>query len=138
MADITITDTSVGDSSGGKLVTGYIAGETITAGQQLYRKLTDGRLYKGKANGTEREAECVGIAANGASAGQAMSVWTGGDIAIGGTAAAGVLFLVSSNAAGGIMPAADLDSTDWVTILGVGKGNGILGVNIYKSHIQAA
>lgn len=109
-----------------------VFGETVTAGQAVYQKASDGKFYKAKASLTATEAACVGIARNGGSAGQPAFFQTSGTIAIGGTTVAGTIYCVSAGTAGDIVPWADLASTNYVTILGVGDGLGniVMGINV--------
>ena len=73
----------------------------------------------------------LAIALCGASAGQPVVVATSdtGGITIGGTTTVGTIYCVSATA-GGICPWADLASTNYVTILGVGQtGNKIVTIS---------
>lgn len=108
-----------------------VFGETVTAGQAVYQKASDGKFYKAQAD-TAAKATCVGIARNGGSAGQPAFFQTAGTIAIGGTTVAGTIYCVSAGTAGDIVPWADLATTNYVTILGVGDGTGniIMGINV--------
>lgn len=105
MADITVTAANVLKSTNAQTGSG-IAGETITAGQCLYIKSTDSKLYKAQCDGTAEEAGIVGIALHGASAGQPLVYQNFGKITIGGTVAVGEVYGVSS-AAGGIAAVGD-------------------------------
>lgn len=70
MADFVLTAAQVTKDSG-NAKTGT-AGETITAGQTVYLKSTDNRLWKADANGTAEEQVCLGVALHGSSAGQPL------------------------------------------------------------------
>lgn len=118
MADLVVTATSVVNVSA-SLLTGT-AGETITAGQALYVKATDGRLWKAQADGTTEEATVAGVALNGASVGQPVQYASGGDITIGATTAKTTTYVLSA-AAGGICPQADLVSTNKIVRIGHAK-----------------
>lgn len=86
-----------------------IAGEAISAGQPLYIKATDSKLYRADANVTTAEAACVGIAVNSAAAGQFVHYWGfthGQEINLGATLTVGQIYLVSFNV-GAIMPVSD-------------------------------
>lgn len=116
MAEITVTAATVALSSGGQIV--GTAGETITAGQALYLKAADSRLWKAQADGTAAEAAAVGIALHGSLAGQPLAYAPHGAlINIGGTTAAGVFYYVGTTA-GGVGLAGDLASTNKVCQLG--------------------
>lgn len=116
-----------------------IFGETVTAGQALFKKYsTDKKLYKAKADGTAEQAAVIGIARLGGSAGQTAFWQSGGTIAIGATTVAGTIYTASTNAAGGLNPWADLGSSDYVSIVGVGDGAGNLVMGINNTGIQHA
>jgi hypothetical protein len=109
MADITVTAASVLYTSGPQGT--KLAGETITAGQALYVKASDGRVWKAQADGTSAEATVVGIALNGGVAGQTITY--AGDTAvlnIGGTTAQAVVYALSATA-GGVCPVGDITTT---------------------------
>jgi predicted transcriptional regulator len=116
MADLTITATSVVPGSGATIASG-IAGETILAGQSVYIKTADGKLWKAKSSGTVEEATCAGIAVNGGSVGQTVSYVTDGIMTIGATTAKTTTYMVSATA-GGVAPQADLISTNKISIVG--------------------
>ena len=121
MADLSITATSVVEVAGAGVDDG-VAGATITAGQTVYKKISDNKFYladcDATAVGANAEIDNVyGIALNGAAVDQALSVQKTGTITIGATTVVGVVY-VQSATAGGIAPWGDLVSTDYVTIIG--------------------
>lgn len=116
MADLTITAVSVVPGADASIQYG-IAGETITAGQSVYTKSADGRLWKAQCDGTTEEATCAGVSLNGGAAGQTIGYVSGGTMTIGATTAKTTTYMVSA-AAGGICPQADLVSTNKVSIVG--------------------
>lgn len=118
MADITITATSVltsGTKQQGTL------GETVTAGQAVYKKSSDSKWYKAQADGTAEEngSNGIAIAMTGGATGQGFLYVdkAGVTVTIGGTVAAGTEYYVSATA-GGICPFADLVSTNRVCRIG--------------------
>lgn len=115
MADLTITAASVINSTAS--VSAGTAGESVTAGQAVYLKASDSRLWKAQADGTAAEAEAVGIALHAAGAGQPLTYASDGAINIGGTTSKATLYCVSA-AAGGVAPIADLTSGQYITELG--------------------
>lgn len=137
MADLTVTATSVVKGTGAVINKDYLAGETITAGQAVYLKESDGKLWKAQADGTAAEAAFIGIALNGAAAGQPVVILTSGSCTIGATVAVGGVYCVSATA-GGICPVADLVSSDYVTIIGYGSTTAILYVDPVISGIEKA
>lgn len=137
MSDISITATSVVASASAKIYSG-IAGETITAGQTLYKSSTDNRLYKADANASPATADCVGIALNGAAAGQPLKYTDddpdftpGGTLSLSVAADSGVYVL--SGTAGGIAPMDDLAANMYPVVLGVAKSTTKMVLKIVKS-----
>lgn len=127
MADLTITATNVVSISA-SVQTG-IAGETITAGNSLYIKAADGKLWKAQCDGTPEEAACVGIALNGAAVNQPVNYASEGAINIGGTTSKATTYVVSATA-GGIAPQADLVATNRISYVGYATdATGTLVVN---------
>jgi hypothetical protein len=122
MADLTITAANVVAGAGATRNTGT-AGETITAGQVVYLKAADAKLWLAQADGTAAEAEAVGIALHGALANQPLNYLASGALTIGATTAVGAVYVVSATA-GGVAPYADLVATNRVTLLGYGTGTG--------------
>jgi len=118
MADLTITPANVAQISGTTLVTG-VAGETILAGQPLYLKAADARLWKARsaAAATTEESTPLGIAMHGATAGQPVTYASGGVINIGATTVKTTPYVLSATA-GGIAPMTDLVSTNKIVYLG--------------------
>lgn len=128
MADITITPANVVAGSNASIRNDGYARETITAGMAVYYDSATSGWKKALANGTAAQSGngvAFGIALNGASSGQPLSVDTGDSagISIGGTTVVGTIYVVSAAAAGGICPWADLASTNYVTILGIGQSS---------------
>jgi len=95
-----------------------VAGETLTAGQVVYQLSSDGRAYKA-STASASAAAIVGIALNGAGAGQPVRVQTGGTVSIGATVTVGIVYCLSDTA-GGIAPSADNGSGDYVGVIGIG------------------
>jgi len=128
MTDVSITAANVVPTGTyAKSIVTY--GETITAGQSLYLKASDGKYWKTQCDGTAEEAAAGGIALVGGGANQLGVLLTSGTLTIGGTLVAGRHYAVS-RAAGGICPESDLVSTDKVTILGLATTTAIINVNI--------
>lgn len=132
MADLSITASQVVQSSTTSDIEHGTAGEAITVGQSVYKKASDGKIYKADADNSSATAAAIGIAVSGAdAASQSVSWQKTGTITIGAAAAitAGATYYVSDTA-GGIKPEADLTTGDYVTMLGVGNGsNGIVMPN---------
>lgn len=132
MADLTITAASVVPDDGFSYVDG-VFGETVTAGQPVYKKASDGLYYKADANGAGTEIWVVaGIALNGGAVNQPGRIMTGGTLTIGATVAIGTIYVLSATA-GGIAPSTDLASGWKTSILGVASTVAKLAVKIINS-----
>jgi hypothetical protein len=116
MADLTITAANVVAASGASIERG-VAGETITAGQAIYLKPSDGKLWKAQCDGTADEGLPVGIALNGGSVNQSITYQVDGQLNIGATTAKTTAYVLSATL-GGICPQADLVSTNKIVYLG--------------------
>jgi hypothetical protein len=116
MADLTVTATTVVPLTDARILQG-IAGEAITAGQSLYVKAADSKLWKAQCDGTVEEATCAGIALNGAAANQTVAYIEGGSLNIGATTSKATTYVVSATA-GGIAPQADLIATNRISYVG--------------------
>jgi len=129
MTDLTITAANV--AKGANAVTEQgIAGETITAGQTVYRSSTTSKYMKADSNSGTAEAKTArGIALNGAADGQPLMIQKAGEITIGATLTAGAAYYLSETA-GGIQPAADLGSGENVCLLGLAKSTSVLVLDI--------
>lgn len=129
MADLTITAANVVAGSNATKESG-IAGETITAGQAVYKSSTTGKYMKADSNsGTAEARQARGIALNGAAADQPLAIQKAGDITIGATLTAGVAYYLSDTA-GGICPVADVGSGEYVCLLGLAKSTSVLALSI--------
>ncbi len=117
MADLSVTAGSVIPGTGAQYERAT-SGATITAGQLLYKDTSDSNKAKLADCDAEASAVLWGVAMNGASSGQKVTIQTAGDFNPGATATIGEVYVVSSTA-GGIAPIGDLLTGDYVTILGV-------------------
>lgn len=108
-------------SAANAVVQGGIAGETIAAGNAVYKKSTDSKIYKAQCDGTPEEASVVGIAINGASLNQPVNYQSGGELTLGGTTTVKTTMYVLSGAFGGICPQADLIATNRIVYMGYAK-----------------
>jgi hypothetical protein len=116
MAALTVTDTLVTFTSGQAVP--ITIGETVTAGQAVYIKASDGRVWKAQADGTAAEATAVGIMLAGGAAGQfAHYAANGSVINIGATTAKNVMYHVHTTA-GSVGVAGDLTSGHYITRMG--------------------
>ena len=137
MADLTITAANVVAGSNARKTSG-IAGVAITAGQAVYLSSTTGKYLLADTDSATAEARVpVGIALNGAAAGQPVEVQTSGDITIGATVAAGVAYYLSGTA-GGICPVADVASGDYPSIIGMGISTTEIRIDIQAPNVVLA
>lgn len=117
-ADLTITPANVAAAAGDTVVRNVRAGETVTAGQPVYRNSSDNEYYLCDADASETAATCAGITLSAGSDGTYITIATAGKIKVGATVVVGTQYFVSDTA-GGIMPGADLDTGDYITPIGV-------------------
>ena len=121
MPALSITAASV--VSAGGIKTSGISAATIAAGNAVYRTSTGTwALADASAAATSSTASAVGIALNGASAGQPLDIQTDGPLTLG-TGTEGVIYCVGPTA-GEVIPSTDLATTNFVYILGVGQNGG--------------
>lgn len=135
MTNIAITAANVVKSSNAKIASGTY-GATVTAGQVVYADSADGgRLKLADADSATAAARVpVGIALNSGSAGQPADIQTEGRVTIGGTVVVGTIYVLSATA-GGIAPAADLVTGDYVSVLGIGVSASQIELNIHSSGV---
>lgn len=134
MADISITAANVIAGSNATVEHGT-AGATITAGQVVYKAASDKKWKLADNNSATSEVRiATGVALNGASNGQPISVQKAGDITIGGTMTAGVAYYLSDTP-GGICPVADLASGEYSCLLGMSKSTTVLALDISYSGV---
>lgn len=117
MTDLVITAANVVPGANARFENGF-AGETITAGQAVY-KAADGKWYKADSNSATALARvATAIASNGASANQPITVQKSGKITIGGTLTASLAYYLSDTA-GGICLIADVGSGEYSEVIGM-------------------
>jgi len=98
MANISITAANVIAPSGSSYVAGKLAGESITTGELVYLKASDGKVWKASTFSLEA-AEVIGMAANTAAASQPITVISKSSAcAIGSVVTAGNLYFLSATA----------------------------------------
>lgn len=136
MADLS-SITAVRPTSGttSKLV---LYGATIAAGQPVYFDTNDSKYKLADANNTSSTATAEGIAITpGVDGGYGLIATKGNIILVGTTAAVGETYVVSANA-GGIAPATDLTTGDYVTNLGTASSATQINLDINATGIQHA
>jgi hypothetical protein len=134
MADLTITAANVVAATGANIIH-RTAGATITAGQCVYMSSTTDRAMLADNNSATAEARTpVGIALHAASSGQPLAIATSGDITIGATVTAGVVYYLSDTA-GGIIPVADLGSGEYPCTIGIATSASVIRLGIQASGV---
>lgn len=127
MADISITAANVVAGSNATRDIGT-AGETIVAGKIVFLNATTNKWMLSDNNGTGTRT-VHGMALNGASLNQPVSVVKSGDVTVGSVLTAGTDYWLSATA-GGVCPRADL-ATGMDTIqIGVAKSATVLTIAI--------
>lgn len=115
MAEISITNTAVLATSD-TIKKDAIAGETIAAGKWIYIDAADNNEAKLAQNdSTAAQADAVGIALNGASAGQPVQYAIAGNVTVDNTTADKFYFL--SSTAGNMELESDLASSERIVLL---------------------
>ena len=92
------------------------AGETVTAGQAVYLKSSDSKLWLADANGSVDTAAAVGVSLHAALAGHPLTYISAGSLNFGAILLAGKYYVVSATP-GGIAPVADLTTGRYSTQL---------------------
>lgn len=134
MAALSITAANVLAQAGATIEHG-VAGETVTAGQVVYRDPTDGEYKLADADhATAAVRNPRGIALNGASDGQPLAIIRRGDVVIGATMTAGLAYYLSPTA-GSIGVVGDVLSGDDPIIIGQAKSTTVLTVNIQDPNV---
>lgn len=129
MVDLAVTAASVAVSSNAVRENGT-AGEAITAGQAVYKAAATGRYMLADNNSATAEVrQAIGIALNGAAAGQPLAIQKSGDIVIGATLVPGTDYYLSDTP-GGIGPRADIAAGEYVCLLGLAKSTTVLALDI--------
>ena len=101
------------------------AGAAMVRGDVCYLKASDGKAYLAQNDGTTEESEGLYIALNDAGADQPVTLQKGGEVNLGAILTVGVIYVLSATA-GKIAPAADLVSTNKLTIIGCARTTSIL------------
>ena len=134
MTDISITAANVVPGSGVKQTHG-LAGEAITAGKWVYLDSATGKYMLADSNSATAAARTPdGVALNGASNNQPLTIASKGPVTIGGTLTAGVAYYLSDTP-GGMCPVADVGSGEYSCILGIATSASVLDIDIQASGV---
>ena len=137
MADLSITVSEVTHGTDARCGIAQ-AGEALTACVPVYRKDSDGKVYKADAD-AENTADAIGITVGSAAADADVIYCWDGPLTVGASASvtAGQTYCVSTNV-GKIAVESDLTTGDYVTHLGVGNASNQIEVHIHASGISHA
>lgn len=127
MADLSITAANVAKGANAAVVSSYLAGASITAGQSVYLDATTGTIKLADADALA-SSDAVGVALNNAASGQPIVYQRSGNITIGATVAVGVAYYVSTTA-GGICLESDLSTGDFPHFLGFATSTTVIALN---------
>ncbi|MGY3359749.1 hypothetical protein ACVWZK_006412 [Bradyrhizobium sp. GM0.4] len=119
MADISVTAASV-LSGAGAVVEDGTSGDTITAGQAVYKDSSGNWVRADADSATALARDARALALNGASSGQPIKVQRSGEITLNAVLTAGVTYYLS-NTPGGICPLADVGTGEYFDIIGIAK-----------------
>ena len=138
MADLTVAAGNVVKGADAKTRVG-LYGAAVTAGQTVYADPADGGKFKpaDADSATAAVRATRGIALNSGSANQPAAIQIEGRITIGAAVAPGTIY-VQSDTPGSIMPAADLEAGDFVTVLGIGVSASQIDLNIRVSGVAVS
>jgi len=134
MADLIVTPANVLAQAGSTKSEG-IAGESITAGETIYKASATGKIMKADAS-DEAGSKALGVALNNAALDQPVDFVTAGKLTAGAAVGVGTVYAVSAATPGGICPVGDLEAEDYVTILGVGVNATTINLTIIPSGVQ--
>jgi hypothetical protein len=134
LADLVLTASDIIAGSNSAQVHGT-AGETIVAGKAVYQNTTTKKWMLADSNSATAAArQAAGIALNGASDGQPISVHKSGDLTVGAVLTAGQAIYLSDTA-GGLCPLADVGAGEYVCLIGLAKSTSVLAVDIQFPNV---
>lgn len=129
MADLVLTASAIIAGSNSAQDHGT-AGETIAAGKAVYKSATTKKWMLADSNSATAAArQAGGIALNGASDGQPITVHKSGDLTVGAVLTPGQAVYLSDSA-GGLCPLADVGAGEYVCLVGLAKSTSVLAVDI--------
>ncbi|RVL76020.1 hypothetical protein CN135_23615 [Sinorhizobium meliloti] len=134
MADLVLTASDIISGSNSAQEHGT-AGETITAGKSVYKSATTKKWMLADSNSATAAArQAGGIALNGASDGQPITVHKSGDLTVGAVLTAGQAVYLSDTP-GGLCPLADVGAGEYVCLIGLAKSTTVLAVDIQFPNV---
>lgn len=134
MADLVLTPSAIIAGSNSAQEHGT-AGETISAGKAVYKSATTKKWMLADSNSATAAArQAGGIALNGASDGQPITVHKSGDLTVDAVLTAGQAVYLS-DAPGGLCPLADVGTGEYVCLIGLAKSTTVLAVDIQFPNV---
>lgn len=113
-----------------------IAGATIAAGKPIYLDSATNTWKLADSNGASDEIrKATALALTGSSAGQPIAYMTEGDVTLGATMTAGIVYYLSDTA-GGICPVADVGSGEYVCTVGVATSTTVMRLGFNYSGVS--
>jgi hypothetical protein len=134
MVDLTVNNTLTVPGSTSVKESGT-AGETIAAGKAVYKDATGKFMLADNNSATALARQATGIALNGASLNQPITIHKSGDLTLGATLVAGTAYYLSDTP-GGICPLADVGAGEFVCLLGIAKSTTVINVNINFPNVS--
>jgi hypothetical protein len=134
MADLSITAANIKPNTALVGVAPVTLGETITAGQPLYKSLTDGKHYRADADAAST-AKVDGVCILGGSANDIGIIQKTGELKMGTILTKGETYVVSVNV-GAICPRSDLAAGDFISVLGIAKSTSVLRLLVSPTQIS--
>ncbi len=135
MADVSITSANVKAASESVRTIQGTLGETLVAGDLVYLKSSDSRYWKTDSDAADT-AVAAGVVLIGGSAADIGTIVTHGAVTFGAVLTAGVVYVLSSNAA---KMCAITDgnhaSGDFITIVGVASTTSVMTIRPYVSGV---
>jgi hypothetical protein len=132
MADIVVTPSAILAGSNSAQVHGT-AGETIVAGKAVYQS-TKKWMLADSNSATAAARQAGGVALNGASDGQPITIHKSGDLTVGAVLTAGQAVYLSDTP-GGLAPLADVGAGEYVCLIGLAKSTSVLAVDIQFPNV---
>ncbi len=132
MAVLVPTQSAVNKVSG--IEASATLGETVVAGDVLYIDTSAGNVLKKASNAAQATSVVAGIALNTAWNPQSCHYQTSGVIDIGTTVAVGEIYVLFTS--GDIAPVADIGTSEYISIIGVGKSATDIALVFFSPEIS--
>ena len=134
MSDLVVTAANVARVDGSMQTKN--AGVAISAGESVYPD-SNGVLQLCDHATTAVEAQCGGVALNDAATGQPCTYLTSGNFDPGAAVVVGTVYVVGA-ANGGIAPAADVGTGDFITVIGVANATDNIKMGLLPAGVAVA